>query len=95
MKNSKGCNIRFEEHWKTLRINMTTHLSDPIHVIEALHACRNLDTTPFGFFEGLKTMTLLTTLFDACRKAKVLVERERERFRATSIESPLYLLMLR
>jgi hypothetical protein len=51
-------------------------LSDPIHVIEALHACRNLETTPFGFFEGLKTMTLLTTLFDACRKAKVLVHRE-------------------
>jgi hypothetical protein len=72
-------------------------LSDAIHVIEALHACRNLEATPFGFFEGLKTMTLLTTLFDACRKAKVLVkrERERERFRATAIESPLYLLMLR
>jgi hypothetical protein len=76
---------------------MTTHLSDPIHVIEALHACRNLETTAFGFFEGLKTMTLLTTLFDACRKAKVLGKRERnrERFRATAIESPLYLLMLR
>jgi hypothetical protein len=54
-------------------------LSDAIHVIEALHACRNLEATPFGFFEGLKTMTLLTTLFDACRKAKVLVKRERER----------------
>jgi hypothetical protein len=33
---------------------------------------------PFGFFEGLKTMTLLTTLFVACKKAKVLVKRERE-----------------
>jgi hypothetical protein len=53
----------------------------PIHVIDALHACRNLETTPFGFFEGLKTMTLLTTLFVACRKAKVLVHRERERER--------------
>lgn len=90
-KNSKSCKINFEEHWKTLKINMTTPLEWSYTRHWSIACMQKLGNHTLWFLWGVKNHD--TTIW--CMQESKSTCRERERFRATSLESPLYLLMLR